>query len=593
MIKSARILLGVTLGSWVASSVLYAIEADLDGVLTVERLKPKGEYYEATVPDTLDLAERARLSVHGLTSFLNPNQNYAPYGQGWFNVRVPYLTSKLIGGSDSGAPNWGKIAEALMMARVMSGSQENLETDGKTFKGMVAWMPDFGTVPSARAMHALMAMNQLNPDPKLMETIRRLADSFNKSAKHSATGVVFYEGTPFYDNGPAGQYGYGAQVRTQGDIMRALTRWYERSADQNALDLAGKTAQYTLQFKPYWTPEVEPKAVVGQEHAHFNGHPHENCVCLMGLLRYAQATHDARIKQFVRDGYEYLRNWGIARIGLFGEMCAVSDMTYLAIKLSDYDVGDYWEDVDCYVRNILADRQITSADKLRNAVRTEPILARFLPRKAPDDPINNPNAQTVGLGQNLEKDAVKSVPLDPAFETEDNVIERCVGTFLSDAGYPSETVKIRLMFNICCPGNANHALFYAWESIVRCDESGHATINLLLNRASRWLDIDSYLPCEGKVVIRNKTSKSLAVRIPRWVDKKAVKAEVNGRPAATYWIGSHQMFPSLKPKDVITIRFPVVETREEYTLKEGVPKTTATDCRPFCCALKMWVPLKC
>ena len=78
----------------------------------------------------------------------------------------------------------------------------------------------------------------------------------------------------------------------------------------------------------------------------------------------------------MRDGYEYLRNWGIARIGLFGEMCAVSDMTYLAIKLSDYGVGDYWEDVDCYVRNVLADRQITSADKLRKAVGTEPIDAR-------------------------------------------------------------------------------------------------------------------------------------------------------------------------------------------------------------------------
>ncbi len=54
------------------------------------------------------------------------------------------------------------------------------------------------------------------------------------------------------------------------------------------------------------------------------------------------------------------------------------------------------------------------------------------------------------------------------------------------------------MFNICCPGNANHALFYTWESIVRADENGHATINLLLNRASRWLDIDSYLPYEAK-----------------------------------------------------------------------------------------------
>src|ERR1041385_3487774 len=115
-----RLITTISLMTLITDSSLLAIEVDLDSVLTPQRLKPKGEYYDAFVPDTLDLAERARLTVHGLTSFLNPKQNYAPYGQGWFNVRVPYLTSKLIGGSDSGAPNWGKIAEAVMMARVMS-----------------------------------------------------------------------------------------------------------------------------------------------------------------------------------------------------------------------------------------------------------------------------------------------------------------------------------------------------------------------------------------------------------------------------------------------------------------------------------------
>src|ERR1043166_4527357 len=225
--KSAHKWLVVAVVQGLAANALYPIEANLEKVLTSERFTPKGEYYDATVPDTLDLAERARLSVHGLTSFLNPNQAYAPYGQGWFNVRVPYLTSKLVGGSDSGAPNWGKIAEALMMTRAMSGSQENLDLDGKTFKGMVAGMPDVGTVPCARAMHALMAMNQLNPDPQLAETIGRLAESFGKSAKQRQEGVVFYEGAPFYDNGPAGQYGYGAPVGPPGDIMRAVTRWYE------------------------------------------------------------------------------------------------------------------------------------------------------------------------------------------------------------------------------------------------------------------------------------------------------------------------------------------------------------------------------
>ena len=44
-----------------------------------------------------------------------------------------------------------------------------------------------------------------------------------------------------------------------------------------------------------------------------------------------------------------------------------------------------------------------------------------------------------------------------------------------------------------------------------------AQVNLLLNRASPWLDIDSYLPYAGKVVVKNKTARTISLRIPRWV----------------------------------------------------------------------------
>ena len=58
---------------------------------------------------------------------------------------------------------------------------------------------------------------------------------------------------------------------------------------------------------------------------------------------------------------------------------------------------------------------------------------------------------------------------------------------------------------------------------------GVAQVNLLLNRASPWLDVDSCLPYEGKVVIRNKTAKRLYVRIPLWVNKREVQCHVKGR----------------------------------------------------------------
>jgi len=50
-------LLALVLGPWVSCFATYAVDADLGSALTVEKLKPKGQYYDATVPDTLDLAE--------------------------------------------------------------------------------------------------------------------------------------------------------------------------------------------------------------------------------------------------------------------------------------------------------------------------------------------------------------------------------------------------------------------------------------------------------------------------------------------------------------------------------------------------------
>jgi len=45
MVKSGRMLLALVEGPWVSCSGLYAIEANLDRTLTVEKLKPQGDYY--------------------------------------------------------------------------------------------------------------------------------------------------------------------------------------------------------------------------------------------------------------------------------------------------------------------------------------------------------------------------------------------------------------------------------------------------------------------------------------------------------------------------------------------------------------------
>jgi len=56
-------------------------------------MKPKA-LYQATVPDTLDLAERAELALYGMGATLDPALDYLPYGSVTLASRTPLLAQE-------------------------------------------------------------------------------------------------------------------------------------------------------------------------------------------------------------------------------------------------------------------------------------------------------------------------------------------------------------------------------------------------------------------------------------------------------------------------------------------------------------------
>jgi hypothetical protein len=128
-------------------------------------------------------------------------------------------------------------------------------------------------------------------------------------------------------------------------------------------------------------------------------------------------------------------------------------MIELGVRLSDAGLGEYWDDVDAIVRNQLTEQQFCSVEVMRQMAKGAPITNR---------------------------------------------LEDFVGGF----GEASLTATKAEMYG-CCSANGSIGLYYAWEGITRFSD-GVATVNLFLNRASKWMDVDSYLPYEGKVELHNK-----------------------------------------------------------------------------------------
>ena len=289
--------------------------------------------------------------------------------------------------------------------------------------------------------------------------------------------------------------------------------------------------------------------VAQAEHGFWHGHFHSHTMGMKGLAEYAIVTNDDRAKEFVARFYEWGRYFGISRIGFFPaligpldrliedgkrmygsgampcEGCSVGDMTWLAVRLSEAGIGDYWDDVDQYVRNHMVEHQLIRKDYMEQMVAEGP-EHRFEPR----------------------------------WETIEDVVDRNVGAFAAI----SDPAWLHGWWTMCCHGNIATGMYKAWESIVRC--SGDvAQVNLLLNRASPWLDVDSYLPYEGKVVLRNKTARVVRLRVPRWVDKKTVRCRVGNADITPSWLNNYLMIGSLAPSDVVTVDFPLVQTTEKYT----------------------------
>ena len=84
----------------------------------------QGEWQEGLVPDTLDLAERARLSINALTESADPEAGYEIWWHVLLNRKPPVLVHDF---HDLNVQY--KFQEALPLLRYASGSDQNTQVD--------------------------------------------------------------------------------------------------------------------------------------------------------------------------------------------------------------------------------------------------------------------------------------------------------------------------------------------------------------------------------------------------------------------------------------------------------------------------------
>ena len=561
------------------------------------------------VPDTLDLAERGALAINGLGGNIDQDL-MTMYGQIHFCAKRPHFQ------------HWAsaetlcdpKFAESFPLMRIKSGSDQYADLE-RGFRDAVlsrvdeglywdrvnprrpwrnAYAPafygvgkdeDFCTVPGAgRLLRAVLVWRELGGGSdcdRLLDDLcgglRRILvvkgdygyypekGGWGEPCAYPRSGWLNTDESHGDTEG-----GEGAVTCMHGHQLYGAAHWYELSGSPEALDLATKLANYCL-LPRFWggVPDPagkrdglpghiapclpDPPFTAGAEQGHWYSHFHARAIALRGLLAHGRATADQRILEFVRRAYEFTLSQGIPRMGWINcfpgasnmmEGCALGDLVGLGIRLSDAGLGDYWDDVDAVVRNQLAEQQLTDSSAL------ERIVAQFGDRPNPAGPDRKPGELCF-----------------------DSIIPRSLGTF---AGLALPNMAVPWVMH-CCTGNATQGLYYAWEGALR-EDGDRATVNLLINRAGRLVDVDSHLPYEGRVRIRNHGARRVAVRVPAWAPRREVRLRVGEAERHPDWVGQYLIVQDVNPGDVVELTWPVRETTSRYTVNARSPAETVYTC---------------
>ena len=182
-------------------------------------------------------------------------------------------------------------------------------------------------------------------------------------------------------------------------------------------------------------------------------------------------------------------------LGNYGEMDSTDDMMRLGMDLSELGAGPYWDEVERWTRNTLADRQIDAATAERY--------------------IGNPST---------------------GYYPTDHVGDKVTGMFFSDCTHSLAVPPKAWMYNIDDATNPMHATYEVWAHTVEI-KGDVARINFDLNRAGQYLDIKSDLPYRGRIEVGMKDNigpvRSLAVRVPGWADRRSINIVLRTGVAST------------------------------------------------------------
>ncbi|MDO8685737.1 MAG: hypothetical protein Q7J78_03595 [Clostridiales bacterium] len=337
--------------------------------------KISGNEYDEVIPDTLDLVERAELSIRGLANSIDPVLNSIYLGS-HVCCREPHMFHHASGDTTCDP----KFAESFPMMRIMSGSTCETEKEHLFDRELLSridsglywdrysperpWRNNYGNyfygqgknedfsvgAANGRMLRALIVLYEITNDSIFEKNIYEFIDSLKRIAIYRNNYCYYpdkggwgepcsYPRSGWINDGEASKEVEGAEgsiVAYHGHQAYAAANWYMLSGHKESLELAACLSRYIMlpkfwggvpnlpgrlsnqdknNFDWYGNPAPDPPNTAGPELGHWFGHFHARSIGLRGVLAYGTAAADDKAIEFVRRSYEFSLTQGIPRIG--------------------------------------------------------------------------------------------------------------------------------------------------------------------------------------------------------------------------------------------------------------------------------------
>lgn len=543
----------------------------------------EGKHYEASVPDTLDLADMAKRLINAMVEPTDPQCNHEIYWLAVFGskpVHMRHQFSDLV---------QFQILANLPRMRMISGSRQGLDVEKAVLEGMFRFIgpdglyyndpvsrpwcgehdqsvppsdalnasqPFVSVLQSAIMLHALLCYGQAAGDAIYTETALRCAESLIPLAVQEG-GIAYYPKWNYvrgegYSYAPAHENSY----RRLADWVPALAllQCYDLTGHKPSLELARKLYRGIAEASLLDWLGKDGESLINwpEEESTYSGFPVMSSIL---PLEFGLRLGDRPLVETARAAFEkylpFVEKW----TGYFSELifhgekvskmhtaesCFMAWAIENAVMLSVAGAGDYWDDADRWVRNQFTEAQLKEGE---------------------------------WVGRMLEEASTGKLP--PHASTE-KVVERNMGSFagfmlFNDwfGGYDHSVADTLggAAIQHCCTARSAVAIFEVWQHMIRWDGE-RLQVNLLLNRASEEADIDSHLPYAGRIDVRVKKPLALSVRIPEWVRPGEVRVTVDGKDRPVAVSGRYADVGPLAAGEVATMSFPIGE-REETAVVHG------------------------